>query len=217
MRAIDKKNIPALAVLYFALLFWHTWLLYHSRLNAAILFLQAFYRFLVAVAPLLVCTMMCAAKKPAFYLWMGVFIMIIPYPLYNFFQLRHIAEILPVQKGQYVTQTAHTYAVWKIIPVSVYAWSQLIIFLCCLQTTMRRFGTHHYLLAALVCFLSSLAVTTGLDSRLDTFHLFTEPGVTFGALYRSLRHASYLLNTLIIFCFTFFAYAFSVYREKRNK
>lgn len=214
MQQVPNRNIKFLVcyIFYFVLLFIHASILYDYKLSFQEILIQTIYRYFVAIAPLLITHYAINTTNHKLkYIFFLLFIFIIPYPLYNFFQLRHISEIFHISQDQFFTESNYINQVWKIIPVSIYAFSQLIIFFYCLINISAQVRTKRNLLIGILCFYCALSVTIGLTSRLDTFHILTNPSSTYSALFNTLTSISSLINTTIISTFSFSLYLFLVF------
>lgn len=206
LKLTDKPEAAICAALLFAAIWGHTYILYAPKLALSTILLQAIIRFGVALAPFLF-TRTLQLTKTRFGNVLGVvlWLFFIPYPFYNFFQLRHIAEIFTLSADTYFTQSASLHELWKIIPVAIYACSQLLLFFYCSYQIIyrnRNFITQ-FILNAFLVFYAACATTFGIASRLDTFHILTKPQEVITAAATLSQNNSYLLNTTIIFITAF--------------
>jgi len=205
-------------LLFYGLLCCHTWILYSAKLNNTTLALQAFYRLLVAALPLFITlclTSTSGKKKLLIYI---VWIFFIPYPFYNFFQLRHIAEIFTYRDTYYLTQSRSINEIWKILPTAMYAFSQLIIFYFCLQrVTLNWLEKHRLFFVISVCFYVSVCSSFGLSIRLDTYHLITNSGTVYTGFLQLCSNTSFIVNTSVIFLFSIIIYSLLALYNKYSK
>ena len=194
-------------LLFYGLLYWHTWILYSAKLNNEIIALQAFYRLLVATLPLITTLWLtCSSGKIKLLVYI-VWMFFIPYPFYNFFQLRHIAEIFTYRDTYYLTQSSSINEIWKILPTAVYAFSQLILFYFCLQRVTSKWPVKFRLLFVLaVCFYVSVCSSFGLSVRLDTYHLIINLGNVYSEFLQLCHNTFFIINTTVIFLFSCRAY-----------
>src|SRR5689334_17118684 len=131
-----EGRLPAVAVLVGAIVL-HTANLY-PQLSALEVTLQAALRVALTTLPLGFGWAVRAGAAPVLRWAAGaVSVLVLPYVLYNVFQVRHIAEMFRLAAGQPFAP-AHAAEAWKLLPTLLYSALSLPVFSWCLDDLTER-------------------------------------------------------------------------------
>jgi len=211
MQKKPRNNVLHFAILiliYYGLLYCHSWILYSAKIGQVTIALQALYRCIVAVLPLFISLWLIRSSHGIGKVFICVlWLFIIPYPFYNFFQLRHIAEIFTYRNTFYLTQSNSINEIWKMLPTAMYAFSQLILFYYCLYNVTLKWEKWKRLFVIIsVNLYVALCTAFGLSVRLDTYHLITDFDIVFRGFIVLIYDKSFRINIAFIFAFSVLVY-----------
>ncbi len=132
-------------------------------------------------------------------------LLFLPYTIYSFAEIRHVAELCRLPVANYYTESCLP-QLWTLLPVFIYAFAGSLIFIFSVSQVMNNLVQRSALKRLMIlgiCLYSALAATFGLYTRLNIWHLVAKPQEFFPAI-SALPVQEFLLNTIIISLFYIF-------------
>lgn len=213
------KHKLFLGLSIYGLLFLHVFILFpHLHLGGQLL--QAWLRWLVLGAALLATYLLMNAKNHDRFIvikWL-FWLMIIPYPVYNIFQVRHIAELFHLAEHEHFAPGSNVNFIWTCLPVTAYSFISGYTGFSCIYSVAEKYfhsNIKRWYFGFFILILCSAASLYGLYSRLDTLHLFTDTLAIAKDLIAIFSQKQALVNyfatfTFILACYSIFLYFLNI-------
>jgi hypothetical protein len=201
IKLFQNKYLIAFSVLvFYGFLILHDLNLYsHFDLRDASLL--AFLRLLLIVTPL-AAAFFSPKRKWLVFVWL----VFVPYLLYSFAEIRHVAELCPLSEGQLYTGQCVEQA-WYLFPTFVYAFMGFLIFIATLMfvsATLFRNSQMKRLFIIAITFYSSFASIFGLYARVNVWDILVSPPETFRFIIATTMQTAFWQNTVLLTVFTLF-------------
>ncbi len=184
------KTIP-LAIIVFIVLFVHDTNLY-PNLSIVHRFILSSLRLLLLAVPVILANFLNLPKSRSVRVAIFVALMLfIPYTLYSVTEVRHIAELCPVDSATYFTDNC-SLSSWQLLPPLAYA----IIGIAAYGMCLRRLKKHllNWQLGLLVLYIS-LATQFALQSRLNIWSIATQPADLVREVAMAVKTWAFWLNS----------------------
>ena len=207
MNELSRAAI-ALSCIAFTILLIQGWALYPQYSLSEALF-TAFLRLLVPVLTIAVTYTFHRGmwkQKWLASLTILVWILLIPYGLYNVTQVRHVAELCRLPEGYFFAGNCHD-SLWMLLPILAYSLGSLAIFLYSVKRVSSLLKPPFQRVLALSVFAyAAFATVIGISSRLDTLSIFLNFPATIAALRLAIYDTHFWINVFAFFLFATLSY-----------